>query len=427
MQPASYHALLLQQLHQALGDNVELPPAFLTLLQHVSNTYAAYQTELQAATNKAALRTEQLIASTSRAYSFLDSIHKGFIMCDTSGEVVLTNTSARHLLSMKAASETTLEDLKAVVQSWDTEHIDKIFQPEIELKKLIATCMQTAVPIERDDVNFGRKVLRLYLAPLLNEPDSTDKQLLGVVILIEDITDQKALERSKDEFLSIASHELRTPLTAIRGNASLIKKYYASSITDTSMAEMIDDIHDSSVRLIEIVNDFLDAAAMEQHRVAMKPEPFALNSLVDEAVRELEHLCADKGVVLKSDKSMISLPMVMGDKIRIKQVLINLIGNAAKFTDSGSITISGTSKDGMVYTSVTDTGRGMSPEAQEAIFSKFHQGSTTDTLTRDMTKGTGLGLYITKMIVELSGGTIELERSEPGKGSTFVFSLPCST
>ncbi|MDB5169148.1 MAG: sensor hybrid histidine kinase [Candidatus Saccharibacteria bacterium] len=423
MQPNSYHALLLQQMHQALGENVELPPELLPLLAQISSTYKMLEEGTKQAQATATLRTEQLIASTSRAYSFLDSLNKGFIMCDTSGEIVLTNDSVRRTLSAKAASVTTLENLKSTVESWTIEKVNDLFQPDVALYELVKQCLASAKPVEVEETNFGKQVLRLYLAPLLNEPGSADQQLLGVVILVEDITDEKSLERSKDEFLSIASHELRTPLTAIRGNASLIKKYYADSIKDDSMAEMIDDIHGSAVRLIGIVNDFLDAAAMEQRKMAMKPVQFALADIVTEVVRELEHLCADKGVTLVADASVAAAPAVLADKMRIKQVLINLVGNAAKFTNSGSITISTRADESMVYTSVVDTGSGMSQEAQQAIFSKFHQGSTSGSLTRDMTKGTGLGLYISKMIVELSGGSIALEHSVPGEGSTFVFSL----
>jgi two-component system sensor histidine kinase ResE len=399
MQPAEYHPLLHEQFETFIGPSAQLSDAEKTLLQAISQSYTDFEATI-------AHRTDQLIASTSQAYSFLDSIHKGFIMCDTSGEVVLVNNALRDITLLQTD------------RSLTADMLETLFGPELGLKALIAHCIATSQPAEREAVNFGKRVLHVSLAPLLN-----GNQLFGVVILVEDVTEQKVLERSKDEFLSIASHELRTPLTAIRGNASLITKHYAASITDPDMAEMIADIHESSVRLIGIVNDFLDVAAIEQGKISMNPESFSLKPVVDEVCRELEQLCADKGIGLVCDSSVEQAPAVNADRQRIKQVIINLVGNATKFTDEGSIAIAATSDEQFVHITVTDTGKGMSPENQKLLFRKFQQAGTS-LLTRDTTKGTGLGLYISKLIIELSGGTIGLERSEPNGGSTFGFTLP---
>lgn len=415
----------MRQIRELLGETAEIPAPYQALLNQVSNTYAKFEADLKLVEAKASLRTEQLIASTSRAYSFLDSIHKGFIMCDTTAEVVLTNNSVRNILSMGSAASNNTERTVAKETSWSVDMIDSLLQPEIHLRELIHQCLETCQPRECGEVNFEKTVLRLYLAPLINEVSQDEKQLLGVVILVEDITEQKVLDRSKDEFLSIASHELRTPLTAIRGNASLIKKYYAASITDKDMAEIIDDIHESSIRLIDIVNDFLDVASIEQGKITMNPEAFLLEEIVNDVVRELKHLCDSKGIALISQPPASPMPAVYADRQRIKQVIYNLAGNAVKFTDEGSITISTKADDKFVYASVKDSGRGMSNDSQRLLFRKFQQAGS-NFLTRDTTKGTGLGLYISKLIVELSGGKIGLERSEPSKGSTFAFSLPLS-
>jgi signal transduction histidine kinase len=388
-----------------------LTPEMEKLLAVVSEGYVADDQALAEARAETDRRTTQLISSTSQAYSFLDSIHKGFVMCDTSGEVVLANQSLRSMLPLPNDG-----------QSLTIEGLDKLLSPSLELKNLITECMRTKQPLERDNVSVGSRLLHCYIAPLANQSTAT-KDLLGVVILLEDVTEQRMLDRSKDEFLSIASHELRTPLTAIRGNTALIRKYYAKDIPNPDMNQMIDDIHDSSVRLIGIVNDFLDVAAMEQGKISMHPQNFEPQSVITEAVRELEELCKSKGITLAADESIARVPAVHADLERTKQVFINLIGNATKFTDKGSITISARADDHVVYFSVTDTGSGMSPENQKLLFHKFQQAGSS-LLTRDTAKGTGLGLYISKLIVELSGGTIGLEKSELGVGSTFTFSLP---
>jgi signal transduction histidine kinase len=246
---------------------------------------------------------------------------------------------------------------------------------------------------------------------------------VGVVILVEDVTEQTLIERSKDEFFFIASHELRTPLTAIRGNASLMQQYYPQILKDKNLAEIVDDIHTSAIRLIELVNDFLDASALEQGKIQFDIERFSLAGVIDEVLRELQGLANGKGIALIADDSLKHLPKVTADRKRVKQVVYNLVGNALKFTDSGTITVSGQTSGNFVHCTVTDTGRGMAKESQKLLFRKFQQAGST-LLARDATSGTGLGLYISKLIIELLNGKISLERSEIGKGSTFGFTLP---
>ena len=419
MQESNYNKLLLDQIQKTLGVGTNIPASFQTLLQQINDSYNQFDNDRKQFEEKVTQRTNQLIASTSSAYSFLDSLNMGFVMCDVNPEIVLTNLSMKHILATRTGGDVT----NAADTEWRLKTVDAILRPAIELKNLVSQSLATNKPIECKEVNFGRRVLRIFIAPMVNEVNQGNKQQIGVVMLVQDITEQKVLERSKDDFLSIASHELRTPLTAIRGNTALIKKYYGASLVDKDMAEMIDDIHDSSVRLISIVNDFLDVSALEQGKIMMHPETFALSEVVDEVVHELKQLCDDKHVSLVSDPGMSSTPTVIADRQRIKQVIYNLVGNAVKFTDKGSITISMKVDEHFVYTFVTDTGRGMSSESHSLLFRKFQQAGSS-LMTRDTTKGTGLGLYISKLIVELSGGKIGLVSSEPGKGSTFSFSLP---
>lgn len=424
MKPDDIHQLLLHQIKDTLGSEPDLTPSLQTLLEHVSQTYTKYDTELLRIQGDVKLRTDQLMASTSRAYAFLDSLNMGFIMCDISAEIVLTNQVVRRILSHKMSADSEPSNLPPSNTEWTLAAVDALLKPEVELKRLILQSLATSLPLECKAVNYGKHVLHIFIAPMINELSNGEKQQIGAVILVEDITAQKVLERSKDEFLLMASHELRTPLTAIRGNASLIKKYYGDRLPDKDTIEMIDDIHESAIRLIDIVNDFLDASALEQGKMQMNPEPFSIQEIVTSVVRELHTLAESKDITLVADPSIAALPEVTADRQRIKQVIYNLIGNAVKFTARGSITIRGRASDDFVYITVADTGKGMSAENQRLLFRKF-QTAGTSLLTRDNTKGTGLGLYISKLIVEQSGGSIALERSELGKGSSFVFSLPC--
>ena len=263
-------------------------------------------------------------------------------------------------------------------------------------------------------------------------------KIIGTVVLVEDITEQKVMERSKDEFFSIASHELRTPLTSIKGNASMILDFYKDAIKDPQLKEMIVDVHESSVRLIEIVNDFLDTSRLEQGKMKFEYEEVSLEEVLESVAYEMKTVLDEKKIYLKLDKLTLDhLPKVWVDKNRLKQVVYNLVGNAAKFTEEGGVSIS-TELVGQpggqataqqpehVKVTIADTGRGMPIEAQKLLFHKFQQAGGS-LITRDTTRGTGLGLYISKMIIESMGGTIALDSSEEGTGSSFSFSVPIAT
>lgn len=265
-----------------------------------------------------------------------------------------------------------------------------------------------------------------YLHSLLSPITISSEELSGVVILVEDVTEAKIIERSKDEFFSIASHELRTPLTAIRGNTSLIQQFYDDQLKggDGDLGNMVEDIHSSSVRLIEIVNDFLDASRLEQGKVKLKPQAMHIETIIESVIYEMSAVTQEKHLYIKTDTATLKhLPQVFADPDRVKQILYNLVGNALKFVDEGGVTVK-TEVDGKkLRVSIIDTGRGISTENQQLLFHKFQQANTS-ILTRDATRGTGLGLYISKLLAEEMGGNVSLDHSEEGKGSTFSFTLP---
>jgi signal transduction histidine kinase len=398
MQPDTYNQTLLDQIAEAFGNNSAIPDNLTPLLKQVSGEYTKLQTSLEEARTKIALRTQQLVASTSGAYSFLDSLNLGFIMCDLTSEIVLTNSSIKNILESKNSTQGD-HSTAAPIKEWTISAVDELFEGEVSIKELVNNCLETGRPVENKSVNYGQRVLHLFLAPMVNEAANDSNEEIGVVILIEDITEQKALERSKDDFLSVASHELRTPLTAIRGNTSILQKYYSD-------------------------NDFLDASSLEQKKIKIEVSNFPIIELVKEVVRDMQNLCAEKGIYLRVDEISEQLNlMVSADKQRVKQVVYNFIGNAIKFTEKGDIMISLEAQGKFVCVYVKDTGRGISAEAQHLLFRKFQQAGN-DLLTRDTTKGTGLGLYISRLIIELSGGKIGLLQSEEGIGSTFFFTLP---
>jgi signal transduction histidine kinase len=253
----------------------------------------------------------------------------------------------------------------------------------------------------------------------------------GVIVLLHDITRRKKLDQAKDEFLSIASHELRTPLTAIRGNTELLRSYFKNRIQDADFADIVEDIHFSAKRLIEIVTTFLQTSRLEQGKIQFSIEKLAVNQILSDIVKRFKPFAEQKNIFITAREVDGDL-FIRADRIRVDEVLTNLVGNAIAMTNSGLITVTAARHDNAITISVTDTGRGISPEQQGLLFKKFQQINDNlysreymhNPYSRDTSQGTGLGLYISRLLVEAMGGTIYLEKSEVGKGSVFSFTLP---
>lgn len=234
-------------------------------------------------------------------------------------------------------------------------------------------------------------------------------RLWDYVILYKRI---KEVDRMKDEFISIASHELRTPLASIKGYASLLIEGDYGKVSSKRMLEGLDRIMASTKRLEDLVEDLLDISRIEQGRFSVEMGPVDARPIVEEAVSQLSITARQKGLKLSYEKAE-GLPPIAADPQRLRQVLVNLIGNAIKYTETGSVTVSEEIKDGKLRLKISDTGIGISPEEQRNLFQKFYRVRSEKT---GSIQGTGLGLWITKQIVELMGGNIYLESIE-GRGT----------
>jgi signal transduction histidine kinase len=181
-------------------------------------------------------------------------------MTGPDNSVIMVNRVAKNIFSYGLTPQGSTK-IDPNTHEWTTEIIHDRLSKSIDFKASLNKVITAGRPVQKKEMSNNGRILRLFMAPVIDEADEGQAaNTLGVVILLEDITEAKILERSKDEFFSIASHELRTPLTAIRGNTSLIQTYYSNILKDKDLAEMINDIHDSSIRLIAIVSDFLDAS-----------------------------------------------------------------------------------------------------------------------------------------------------------------------
>jgi signal transduction histidine kinase len=185
--------------------------------------------------------------------------------------------------------------------------------------------------------------------------------------------------------------------------------------------EYLKDIYASGQHLLSLINDILDLSKIEAGRMELIPASFHLPSALENAVTLVKERASRHGIALQLDLDP-QLGELVGDERKVKQVLLNLLSNAVKFTpEGGGISLKASRKDGLVEIAVTDTGVGIAPEDHAAVFEEFRQVGTAD----KKAEGTGLGLTLAKKFVELHGGRIWVE-SEPGRGSTFTFTLPVS-
>jgi PAS domain S-box-containing protein len=238
-----------------------------------------------------------------------------------------------------------------------------------------------------------------------------------VVGIFEDVTRRREAERVKDEFLSVVGHELRTPLTSIRGSLGLLE----SGVLDDrpeEQDEMLAMAISNTDRLARLVNDILDVERMQAGRLALETDPVTAATLVESSLEVVQGVAEDAGVTLDAQLESVT---VAADADRVVQTLVNLIGNAIKFTPRGGRVAISARRDGdLARFSVRDTGRGIPAERLESIFERFNQVDASDAREKG---GTGLGLAVSRGIVEQHGGRIWAE-SAADEGASFHFTLP---
>jgi signal transduction histidine kinase len=254
--------------------------------------------------------------------------------------------------------------------------------------------------------------------PALGDEDIISQLDMIAEALVRSSERLRALDELKSQFLSNVSHELHTPLTSIKGYADNLLDGVVGEL-DERQRKYMERISQNSERLVKMINDLLSLSRIEAGRIEFDPANLLLYSLMEEMVFEFTNIAERKGVSLSfncpSDLSIFA----DGDKLR--EVIINLVDNAIKFTPSGGrVTLQAEDREKYVDISVEDTGIGIPPESLDEIFDRFHQVQRKERGSRE---GIGIGLAIVKSLVELHGGNVTV-RSEPGRGSRFTVTLP---
>ena len=349
----------------------------------------------------------ELAALRERTDVVFDALAEGVLGLDGTGRVIFGNLAASQLLQRRRT------ELPGV--PWHTVlHGDECPQDPCPLGDPLALAGRTISPVELRRRDGSTLPVEISLRMLAGREGAA-----GVVVTLHDLTERLRMEQLKDELVSTVSHELRTPLTSIRGSLSLLKIGAVDPASEQGR-RMIEIATTSSERLSRLVDDILDLGRLQAGKLPLSITRQNATALLGAAAQAVSGSAAAAGVLLST---MENEERVLADADRAVQVLVNLVGNAVKFSPAGStVTLSARREGDRVLLSVADQGRGIAPDQLPRIFNRFAQADGSDTREFD---GAGLGLAIAQGLAEQHGGTLTAT-SELGTGSTFVLSLPAA-
>jgi len=338
---------------------------------------------------------------------------------NASDHIVITDPNGIVLYGNKAVEEVTGYRLEEVVgnkagKMWGgrmpKEYYDKMWHTLVHDKKSFF-----------GEVQNRRKNGQFYDAQVSIVPVMDDNSHLQFFVGVEhDVTKEKELNQAKSDFLSIASHQLRTPLTVAKGYLSLLLEGQFGKIPKKQREQLV-KVYESNEKLIDLVQDLLSVSRIESGKMIFDMKSIAIEPIIDNVITELKNLAKDKKIYLKYSKPKNKLPLINGDSDKLRQVIMNLVENCIKYTVAGGVSVSVEADSNQIKFSVSDTGMGISLVDMPNIFQKYARGTQ---LSTKAVGGTGLGLYVCKVIIDNHLGKIWAESEGEGKGSRFYFTLP---
>lgn len=382
---------------------------------------------------------DQLTQEERKLTAIVDNLGEGLIVVEPAGRVLYVNPVAERLLNLGntvdyenfiaidpgigtinwTKTSEGVEGTKTETRTVDTKILSSSQREVSQHQTMIAEVNVNGNQSNGD----SSRVLRIISSHFSDEHNN----VAGTVYVFDDITNEHEIEQMKSEFVSLVSHELRTPLTSIIGFISLILDGKTGTINQ-KQHESLSRAHRQSKRLAALINDLLDISRIEAGRIEMKQEQVKIDWIAERRIEELRPQADEKAISLLLE-AQSHLPSMIGDGDRIGQILVNLIGNAIKFTpNNGKVTVriskslqNGSATEG-VHVEVVDTGPGIPTEEREKVFDKFRQLGSVQ--TRQPHGGTGLGLSIAAGIVEAHGGHLWVDVGDNGLGSNFQFFIP---
>lgn len=360
-----------------------------------------------------------ITAERNKLTTTIESIADGVLTLDFEGVVIMINPAALKMLGL-SEKDIVGKDIDTVLTITEGDRMLR-FKDFITKQKVTQDTVVAQKDNLRLDTNLGKQVYVNLTSSAIKEGSEAG---LGAIITLNDVSKEKELEEMKIDFVSMAAHELRTPLTAIRGYLSVLQEEMVANLSKEQKS-FLDKAFISSTQLAALVENLLSVSRIERGAMKLEADPQGWKHILQEIVTNYTPLSKEKEIKLYINCPE-DLPKVSVDKFRISEVLSNLIGNALNYTDAGgTVELSAEfDKDkNIVVTHIKDTGQGIPESALPHLFTKFFRVSG---VLEQGSKGTGLGLYISKAIIDMHGGRIWV-KSRLSKGSTFSFSIPVAT
>jgi two-component system, OmpR family, sensor histidine kinase VicK len=397
-------------------------PLMMVTLAAIGLAEWVYSRGRKVATSKQ--RAESLSGKLSeeqlKAQALMSFMADGVVAVDHSLSIQLFNQAAQIMTGWDEASAQNMNYRFVMnLKTPDDKDVINETDPFIE-------AWNSKQPVVKDNLYMltraGRKIaLSMSISPVFD----TGGNASGAICVFRDISKEKEVERQRNEFISTASHEMRTPVAAIEGYIALAMNPAVATIDDRAK-NYLSKAHDNTRHLGELFKDLLSITKIEEGEVAKNLVPVDLGKIVHDVVDDMQPVASQKGLSLtftsgkSTGKTIMPIYTVVGDHERLREVTMNLIDNAIKYTAEGGITVSIAGNDNQVTVSVTDTGTGIPAEDIPHLFQKFYRVDSSATRT---VGGTGLGLYLCRSIIERHNGRIWVN-SVNGRGSAFSYSLP---
>lgn len=367
--------------------------------------------------------TAELSAVSSKSDIVINSIADGVVAIGSDGVILLINPAAQRLLGWPGKDAIGL-DYRSVIKLTDTKG-----NPLAEDFSPIRQGLVSQKPIDNHDLELMTKSGKKILISLVVSPvTAAEGQGGGVIAVFRDITREKEEERQKAEFISTASHEMRTPVAAIEGYLGLAMNPATATI-DAKAMSYLQKAHESTQHLGRLFQDLLTVSKADDARLVPHPTVIDVIALTREIVFSLQEKAKNKGIFLAftpgendidGNRHITPMFYTYADQDQLREVLSNLVDNGVKYTKAGTVTVDVKGDDQTVSVTITDSGIGIPPEDVPHLFQKFYRVDNSD--TREI-GGTGLGLYISRRLIESNNGHIGVN-STFGKGSTFYVQLP---
>jgi len=360
---------------------------------------------------------KELIQNNKEKEALLQSIGEGVVAIDANGKIILINHAAEELLGISVEQAMG----KSIFEVWRVLDEKGNLVPEAEqpIKIALKGTTTTTTTTEGPSYFYTKKDGSTFPVAISVAPVIVNNKIIGTINAFHDITHEREIDKAKTEFVSLASHQLRTPLTGINWLSEMLGNGDLGKI-NAKQKETIEVISRSAKQMTELIGSLLNVSRLELGTFSINPKPVELKKITDEILQELSQVIIKKEIKIKKDYPDKTL-LMDADPILLKIVCQNLLSNAVNYALPKTVVRAKIAKDNnnLIYT-VTNQGIGISKEEQPKIFTKLFRASNAQLFVTD---GTGLGLYITKLIVDASGGKIWFD-SELNKQTNFYLSLP---